>query len=181
MANDQNPSLSIECSDHAMMSAYLPESSTVRHHDDVPQRSTSLDSPIRAAAALGIALTPTSATSFADRSPFIGRSASVDTGYFQANDDELNGHGDHYGGLVGSPVSSQGSIDLLAKEYDEMTLTDSDDDEQLHSDKKVHRHARKIARGYLEIKKDFEKLKAKHESHWTFAPCKSCKIPYKPL
>ena len=69
-------------------------------------------------------------------------------------------------------VSSQNTIDLLAKEYNKMRLTDSSNNEQLQgNDKNVHRHARKIAQGYLatEIKKDFEKLKAKHESHWTFA------------
>ena len=55
-----------------------------------------------------------------------------------SNDDELND--DHSECLVGSPVSSQNSIDLLVKEYDEMRLTDSSDDEQLHdgNGKNVH-------------------------------------------
>lgn len=83
--------------------------------------------------------------------------------------DELND--DNGGYPAGSPVSSQNSIDLLAKEYDEMTLTDSSDEEpEVHgNDKKVRRHAKKFARGYLEIKKDSEKQKVKHASHLAFA------------
>ena len=157
MADEQTSSVtqvaiafSIECSD--AMSARSDSDQS-----EEPQRSLSLGSPTRAVAVgtvVGASLAP-------GHGVFI-RSASVDDGV-PSNDDEL----------VGSPVSRQNSIDLLAKEYDEMRLTDSSDDEQPidgNSDKSVvHRHARKIARGYLEIKNDFEKLKAKHESHWTFA------------
>ena len=152
MASDQSPSVtltSVECSDSATPGPRALEEA---------QRSLYL---IRAAPS-----TPVTSTSTAN---FVSKSAaSEDTGDPCNDDDGLNDDQGRY--LVESQVSRQDSMDRLAKEYDEMRLTDSSDEEQVHGgDKKVHHHARKFARGYLEIKRDFDKLKAKHESHWTFA------------
>jgi hypothetical protein len=91
--------------------------------------------------------------------------ASEDTGDLSNDDHDDELSDDHSGYLIGSQASRQDSIDQLAKEYDEMRLSD---DEQLHGN--FHRqHAKKIARGYLEMKKHHETLKATHDSHWKFA------------
>ena len=74
--------------------------------------------------------------------------------------------------------SSQDSVDKLAAEYSEMgSSSDSDSEQSNHinadtdgDDKKVHRrHAKKIARRYLETKYDNVRLKTKYDIYWTFA------------